>query len=64
MTNQNLSYLTEKDAAKILSVSPKTMQKWRWLCKGPNYKKMGRAVRYTVEDLQAYAEKISIQVIH
>ena len=64
MQNQNISYLTEKDAAKILSVSPKTMQKWRFLCKGPSYKKMGRAVRYTLADLQAYAEKISIQTIH
>ncbi|WP_368413232.1 helix-turn-helix transcriptional regulator [Dongia sp.] len=38
--------ITEDEAAALLSVSPKTLQGWRWHGKGPKYVKIGRCVRY------------------
>jgi len=29
---------------------------WRHLCKGPKYHKLGRAVRYSMRDLEEYMD--------
>ena len=39
--------MREKDAAEYLGVSIKTLQAWRFQCRGPKYSKMGRACVYT-----------------
>jgi hypothetical protein len=53
-----LAALKEKDAAALLGVSPKTMQQWRWLGRGPDYLKMGEgrgsAIRYEPEALEKF----------
>lgn len=46
--------LKEKQAAEYLGLSVKTLQAWRFYCKGPKYLKLGRAVRYQVEDLDQF----------
>lgn len=48
--------LTEKDAAIVLGMRVKTLQMWRHLCKGPRYHKLGRAVRYSMRDLEEYMD--------
>ena len=48
--------LTEKDAAIVLGMRTKTLQMWRHLCKGPKYHKLGRAVRYSMRDLEEYMD--------
>lgn len=53
--------LTEKEAAEILKVSPKTLQCWRWMRKGPAYVRYIRAIRYLPADLAAYQEKNRIR---
>ncbi|KAA6181768.1 helix-turn-helix domain-containing protein [Thiohalocapsa marina] len=40
------SLLTEREAALILSVSARTLQAWRVSGGGPEYVKLGRAVRF------------------
>ena len=57
------AYITEKEAANILGISAKTLQKWRWLGieAQPKYKKFGRLVRYSLADITEYAEKSTIQ---
>ena len=40
------AYLTEKDTARFLSVSRRTLQAWRVQRKGPPFVRAGRAVRY------------------
>jgi excisionase family DNA binding protein len=55
--NKAFQAMDEKQASKILSVSVQTLRNWRHLRKGPSYMKMGRAVRYNLEDLQDYMEK-------
>jgi hypothetical protein len=48
--------MTEKDAARFLSVSQRTLQAWRVSAVGPPYIKMGRAIRYCLRDLIAWTE--------
>lgn len=55
--NKAFQAMDEKQASKILGVSVQTLRNWRHLRKGPSYMKMGRAVRYNLEDLQDYMEK-------
>ena len=54
--------LTEKQAAEILNIKPKTLSRWRWQGEGPIYRKIGGAVRYSVDDLKEFIEKGSRQV--
>nr|WP_319522182.1 helix-turn-helix domain-containing protein [uncultured Desulfosarcina sp.] len=55
--NNAFQAMDEKQASKILGVSVQTLRNWRHLRKGPSYMKMGRAVRYNLDDLQDYMEK-------
>lgn len=61
MKQQVQNSLTEKEAAEILKVSPKTLQGWRWMRKGPAYVKYVRTIRYLAADLAAYQEKTRIK---
>lgn len=56
------TYLTTKQAAEILQVSPKTLQSWRRTqMQGPPYCKLGRTIRYRMSDLAAFMEEILIE---
>ena len=46
--------LTEQDAATLLKVTVKAVQGWRYRGGGPRFVKVGRCVRYRLEDLQAF----------
>jgi hypothetical protein len=46
--------LDETRAARILGLSVKTLRRWRWAGKGPAFRKIGRAVRYAPDDIEAY----------
>lgn len=46
--------LTEKEAAELLRISPKTLQRWRHLRTGPEVTKLGRAVRYHLGILEDF----------
>ena len=48
--------LTEKDAAKRLGVTVRTVQGWRRNGRGPRFYKIGRSVRYAEADLLAFIE--------
>jgi len=54
VNNLNVSAVNEKRAAQFLGVAVQTLRNWRHLRRGPAYVKMGRSVRYQVEDLKAY----------
>jgi len=43
--------MKESEAAQILGLSKRTLQKWRVTGGGPDFLKIGRAVRYSVEAL-------------
>ena len=47
-------YLTPKQAAVYLSVKPKQLERLRMTGDGPAFSKVGRLVRYSRADLDAY----------
>jgi len=48
--------LNEAQTAEVLNVSPATLRRWRWAGKGPQFRKIGGAVRYSPGDIDAYVE--------
>jgi len=50
------AFLTEKDAARLLAISHRTLQAWRRIGTGPSFVKLGRAVRYRKHDILAWAD--------
>jgi len=53
---QGSPFLTTKEAAHYLRLSPRTLEKMRVTGSGPNYRKHGRYVRYNINDLNAWSE--------
>lgn len=53
---QGSPFLTTKEAAYYLRLSPRTLEKMRVTGSGPNYRKHGRYVRYNINDLNAWSE--------
>ncbi len=47
-------HLNQVDLARRWNVSPRTLERWRWLKQGPAYIKVGGHVVYRVEDVEAY----------
>ena len=56
MTNQQpiIKHLNQIDLSRRWSLSPRTLERWRWLREGPEYLKIGGRVRYRLEDIEAY----------
>jgi len=50
-------YISEKSLAKKWGLSPKTLQRWRWLKSGPSYIKIGGRVRYTNDTIKEFENK-------
>ena len=51
----------ERRAAEILGLQVRTLQAWRVSGKGVRYVKIGRAVRYSLDDLDAFIAKSTVQ---
>ena len=51
-----LRYLRTPEAARFLSLSPRTLEKHRIFGTGPVYRKIGGRVVYAVADLNAWAD--------
>jgi hypothetical protein len=50
-------YLRTAEAARFLSLSPRTMEKHRIYGTGPAYRKIGGRVVYTISDLKTWADR-------
>jgi excisionase family DNA binding protein len=48
--------LTQREAARVLRVSERTLERLRVSGDGPRYVKAGRSVRFTEADLQTWIE--------
>lgn len=51
------AFLHQRDLANRWRVSPRTLERWRWLKTGPTYIKLGGRVVYAVEDIEAYERR-------
>lgn len=52
--NKSNSVMTVQQASEYLGLAVSTLNKWRCQGGGPVFIKMGRAVRYRIEDLEKY----------
>jgi excisionase family DNA binding protein len=55
-------YLNVTEAAERLGLSRHTLNQWRLRGRGPAFVRLGRAVRYAVSDLDAWARANRIEV--
>lgn len=53
-STSTLRLLTEQQASGLLNMSAATLRTWRCLGFGPNYQKLGRAVRYRESEIHAF----------
>ena len=51
-----MNHLPQEYLARRWSISPRTLERWRWLGQGPRYLKLGGRCVYRLEDVQAYEE--------
>ena len=49
-------FLTEREAAAYLTLSPSTLNRWRVIGGGPAFRRLGRRVAYAMADLHAFAD--------
>lgn len=52
-----LRHLNQIDLARRWRVSSRTLERWRWLRRGPAYLKVGNHVVYRLEDVEAYEKE-------
>jgi hypothetical protein len=50
----DVKHLNQIDLARRWRISPRTLECWRWLKKGPDFLKVGNHVVYRVEDIEAF----------
>ena len=55
--NDERKYLSTREAAEYLGLSPRTLDRYRVSGDGPVFHRFGGRVRYTRSDLDAWAEQ-------
>lgn len=48
------AHLTQHQLARRWGLSPRTLERWRWIGTGPAFLKIGGRVAYRVEDIEAW----------
>ena len=49
-----VKHLNQIELSRRWSISPRTLERWRWLKQGPDYIKVGGRVVYTLDDVEAF----------
>lgn len=62
MNTIDLRHLNQVQLSRRWSISPRTLERWRWLKSGPQYLKVGGRVVYRLEDVEAF-EKKQLQMV-
>jgi predicted site-specific integrase-resolvase len=52
-----MSRMTQEQLANRWHMSPRTLEQWRWLGKGPKFLKIGAHVIYRDEDVEDYEKE-------
>ena len=55
---ENQHLVDTRTAAEMLGLAPSSLELMRAEKRGPAYYKVGRSVRYAIEDLNAYVERV------
>lgn len=55
----NCAHLNQIELARRWKISPRTLERWRWLKLGPTYLKIGNRVVYRMDDIESHeAERL------
>lgn len=54
MTDRPIRHLNQVELGRRWTISPRTLERWRWLRQGPGYLKIGGRVVYRLSDIEAY----------
>ncbi len=54
MTERPIKHLNQIELSRRWSISPRTLERWRWLGQGPRYLKIGGRVVYRLEEIEAF----------
>lgn len=49
-----MSKMTQEQLAARWQISPRTLEQWRWLGKGPRFLKIGVRVLYDQEEIETF----------
>jgi hypothetical protein len=49
-----IKHLNQFELARRWAMSPRTLERWRWLGQGPQYLKIGGRVVYRLDDVEVY----------
>jgi predicted DNA-binding transcriptional regulator AlpA len=52
-----MRYVRTHEAARLLGISPRTLEKYRCHGSGPTFRKLGGRVVYAINDLEAWADQ-------
>jgi predicted site-specific integrase-resolvase len=50
----SVTHLNQVELSRRWRISPRTLERWRWLGDGPKYIKIGGRVVYRVEDVERW----------
>ena len=50
----SVKHLNQNDLADRWCISPRTLERWRWLGQGPRYMKIGGRIIYRAEEVEAF----------
>ena len=50
----DVRHLNQIQLSRRWSISPRTLERWRWLKEGPRYLKIGGRVVYRLEDVEQF----------
>jgi hypothetical protein len=50
----DLKHLNQEQLARRWRISPRTLERWRWLKEGPPYLRIGGRVAYRLVDVEAF----------
>jgi hypothetical protein len=57
MVPNDPTYLNQQELADRWRMSPRTLERWRWLKTGPHYLKLGGKVAYALTDVENYERR-------
>jgi hypothetical protein len=46
--------LSQNELARRWRLSPRTLERWRWLGQGPAFLRLGRRIAYRLSDIEAF----------
>ncbi len=53
------TFINQKELSERWKISPRTLERWRWLGTGPDYHKIGGRVIYRLDDIETWEKERS-----